>query len=252
MRPDMNRRRLIGGLIAGAAGSGMPSGARAQPAVDGALRPAAAQPDGVCVLFPQAVEGPFYFDPDMVRADITEGSPGLPLRFVLRVIELGACKPIADARVDVWHADAGGVYSGYSGQGDDGSVSAKGRTHLRGTQFTDADGTASFTSVYPGWYPGRTPHIHLKVFLDARTVLTAQAYFPDETSARVYRSQAAYAARPVADTTNARDFIFRRSTREGGSIVFTMRETSALLEAALVIAVDRKASSAGWWNWLRG
>lgn len=251
----LSRRQALSAIAAG----GMVGG---RPAAAGNSAPAAAaNPEGVCVLFPQAFEGPFYFDPAQVRADITEGRPGLPLTLALRIVELPTCKPIAGARVDVWHADATGVYSGYDGQGDTGSISAKGMSFLRGTQLSDAGGNATFRSVYPGWYPGRTPHIHLKVFLDQRTVLTGQAYFPDETSARIYRDHAPYNARPVADTTNARDFIFRSGEREGGGIVMAMGGTDpgGSLIASLAIAVDRTGEAArrargwrGWLDWMSG
>lgn len=242
------RRETLRGLAAGTAGAGLLT----PPALAGTSQaPAASQPQGACVLFPQAVEGPFYFDPKLVRRDISDGQPGYPIDLTLRVIELGSCTPIAGARVDIWHADAGGVYSGYSGQGDRGDVSAKGKTHLRGTQMTDGSGNVTFRSVYPGWYPGRTPHIHVKVFLDSQTVLTGQVYFPDELSARIYKEKAPYASRPVADTTNTQDFIFRRSVKEGGGIVFAIDEASEILSAALVIAVDRTGPAPGRASGLR-
>ncbi|MGE3066806.1 MAG: intradiol ring-cleavage dioxygenase, partial [Hyphomicrobiaceae bacterium] len=226
-----------------------------------AAEPAAAettpalQPQGVCTLFPQAVEGPYYFDPHLVRGDITEGRPGLPMRLDLRVIESGSCRPIAGARVDVWHADAGGIYSGYAGQGDARSVSTKGQVYLRGTQMTDGNGAVAFTSIYPGWYPGRTPHVHVKVFLDTRTLVTGQVYFPDALSARIYRERQPYAGRPVPDTTNATDGIFRSGQRDGGGIVFAVLDQPDLLVASLTLAVDRSGAAArradGWLGALR-
>lgn len=241
MTAKLSRRDALRGLAAGTAGASLTGGSAT---AGSGQAPAASQPAGACVLFPQAVEGPYYFDPKLVRADISEGQPGLPIALTLRVIETGSCAPLAGARVDIWHADAGGVYSGYSGQGDDRDISAKGKTYLRGTQMTDTSGNVTFRTVYPGWYPGRTPHIHVKVFLDAKTVLTGQVYFPDELSARIYKEKASYANRPVADTTNDRDFIFKRSEKEGGGIVFAISETPDLITAALVIAVDRSGAAA--------
>ncbi|MGZ8410044.1 MAG: intradiol ring-cleavage dioxygenase, partial [Hyphomicrobium sp.] len=125
---SLSRRDALRKLIVGTAGVSLATAARAQaPAAD--VQAPATQPAGACVLTPQAMEGPFYFDPKLVRADITEGRPGAPLDLTLRVIEHGPCTPIANARVDVWHADAGGIYSGYNGQGDDGNASAEGQTH---------------------------------------------------------------------------------------------------------------------------
>ena len=166
----ISRRAIIGGLAAAPVATVSGAPAIAQEA-SGA---AATQPPGVCTLLPQAVEGPYYFDPRLVRADITEGRPGLAMQLKLQVIENGPCKPIANARIDVWHADAGGIYSGYAGQGDNRDTSTEGQAYLRGTQLTDADGNVTFKTVFPGWYPGRTPHIHVKVFLDEKTLLTGQ------------------------------------------------------------------------------
>jgi protocatechuate 3,4-dioxygenase beta subunit len=247
-----SRRRALQALTIGTAGAGLSS---ATPAFS-ADAAAEANPQGVCVLFPQAVEGPFYFDPKLLRSDISEGRPGVPLQITLRVIESGACTPIANARVDIWHADAGGLYSGYVGQGAAREVSTKGESFLRGTQMTDADGVVKFRSVYPGWYPGRTPHIHVKVFLDAATLVTGQVYFPDDLSAQVYKERAPYNERPAADTTNARDFIFTSSEREGGGIVLGANADGEAIAAALLIAVDRSGAAArkaeGWGGWLRG
>lgn len=255
MLAPVSRRTALRTILAGAGGSlvATPVAADAPAA---AVQPAAAgQPPGVCVLFPQAVEGPFYFDPRLVRADITEGRPGAPLDLVLRVIESGPCTPIAKARIDVWHADAGGIYSGYDGQGDDRTVSTKSATYLRGTQITDGDGRATFNSILPGWYPGRTPHIHLKVFLDEKTVLTGQVYFPEDLLTRIYQTRAPYSARPSADVKNADDFIFKSGERDGGGTMLAISETAERIAGTLLIAVDRSGTAAsragGWGGWLR-
>ena len=105
----------------------------------------------VCVLTPEAMQGPFYFDPKLLRAGITEGKPGAQLEVSLQVVEAGSCAPLKDARVDIWQCDALGLYSGYDGQA---TGSSKGETFLRGTQVTDEDGNVRFQTIYPGWYPG--------------------------------------------------------------------------------------------------
>jgi protocatechuate 3,4-dioxygenase beta subunit len=120
----------------------------------------------VCVLTPEAVEGPFYFDAKLVRSDITEGKEGSPLVLTLQIVEAKDCAAIPEARVDIWHADGLGLYSGYA---DQDSGSAEGETFLRGTQLTGADGEVRFNTIYPGWYPGRTPHIHFKAFVESAT-----------------------------------------------------------------------------------
>lgn len=241
MTKFLSRRQALKSALAAPVGSTI----LAQPATAASETPAAAaQPPGQCILLPQAVDGPFYFDPRLVRSDISEGRPGATLRLSLRVIEAGSCAPIPNARVDVWHADASGAYSGYSGQGASGDVSTKGQTFLRGTQTTDAGGRVVFNTVYPGWYPGRTPHIHIKVFLSETTLVTGQIYFPDDFSARIYATRQPYKDRPEADTTNASDWIYGDGEREGGGTVLAMSEDGDTIVAGLLVGVDKSGEAA--------
>ena len=141
-----------------------------------------------CVLTPEQTEGPFYFDVEQVREDITEGQKGTPLKLIVTVVNSKDCKQIKDAIVDIWHADAKGIYSGYKNQG----VDTTGQTYLRGVQVTDSEGKAGFKTIYPGLYPGRVPHIHFKVFLDNKNYVTSQLYFPPEISRQVYQADQSY------------------------------------------------------------
>ncbi len=178
-----------------------------------APRPARA----ACLLTPQAVEGPFYLDPRLLRSDIREDRDGTPLRMSLQVVTLRDCVALPAARVDLWHADAQGRYSGYRDQGDRGA-STRGRTFLRGTQVADEAGRVSFRTIYPGWYPGRTPHLHVKVILASRTALTGQIYFPDAVSEAVYAGSA-YAGRARRGRIgNDRDVLLRQDDPEGRGI----------------------------------
>ncbi|MBS0269148.1 MAG: intradiol ring-cleavage dioxygenase [Proteobacteria bacterium] len=242
MTKPLSRRQALKSALAAPVASAMAADEPARAASD--TPAAAAQPPGQCILLPQAVEGPYYFDPKLVRADITEGRPGAPLRLSLRIIEAGSCTPISGARVDVWHADASGIYSGYTGQGASREISTKGQTYLRGTQTTDADGQVAFSTVYPGWYPGRTPHIHVKVFLDETSLVTGQIYFPDDYSARIYATRQPYNDRPTPDTTNATDWIYGDGQREGGGTVLAMSEDGDVIVAALLIGVDKSGETA--------
>ncbi len=239
MTDQMSRRRLLRSLLLGGAGTGLMNEMSIANERLAASPAPAGQPQGTCVLLPQSIEGPYYFDPKQVRVDITEGRPGYPLRLVLKVIEYGPCTPVASARVDVWHADALGVYSGYSGQGDGRNVSSAGKTYLRGTQISDADGQVVFSSIYPGWYPGRTPHIHVKVFLDQKTLVTSQIYFPDALSARIYKANDPYVERPSPDTSNNTDYFYRSGVKEGGGIVLAVEESPQSVTASLVLSVVR-------------
>lgn len=232
----LSRRHALAALAAG--GSAIPFAARAQERAAPRLLPDA----NVCVLTPQAIEGPYYFDPKLVRTDITEGRPGVPLGLVLQVVEAGTCAPLQGARVDIWHADAVGVYSGYTEQTDARNVSTVGQHFLRGTQFSDAAGLVKFTTVYPGWYRGRTPHIHCKAFLDSKTVLTGQFYFPDALSEYIYKNVAPYNTRTSErDTANANDMVVRMSGGSRASFLSIKEEADRYL-ASLILGVDRNAA----------
>jgi len=150
-----------------------------------------------CTLSPEQTEGPYYFDVDSIRSDIREDREGLALRLAIRVREAQSCEPLRNAVVDIWHCDAAGSYSGFEEQG----------TFLRGAQVSNADGIVEFVTVYPGWYPGRTVHIHAKVHLDRTTVLTTQLYFDEQTTASVYE-QDPYASDQGRDAANDSDGLF--------------------------------------------
>lgn len=198
-----------------------------------------------CVLTSQAIEGPYYLDPKLIRTDITEGKEGVPLKLLLQVIDIRGCTSIPRARVDVWHCDSVGLYSGFEGQGDDQATSTTGKTFLRGTQMTDTLGQVNFTTIYPGWYPGRTPHIHLKVFLDRQTVLIGQLYLVDAISEYIYKNVAPYNTRTIErDTVNTTDFWLQNSGGGHDSFVNIKEEADYYL-ASIIIGVDRNAKPTG-------
>jgi len=157
-------------------------------------------------LTPQVTEGPFYFDPGLVRSEIAEGRPGVPLEVRIRVVDAKGA-PLAGFRVDLWHCDADGLYSGYDRQGPSRATNLRGRTFLRGTVASDADGVAVFRTIYPGWYAGRTTHIHLKIFNGQRTILTSQLFLPDALSEYLFTQVPAYHRDTLRDTLNRRDGI---------------------------------------------
>jgi protocatechuate 3,4-dioxygenase beta subunit len=169
-----------------------------------------------CVLTPELTEGPYYIPREKVRRNITEGKPGAPLELQLGVLDASTCRPLVGATVDIWHCDAGGIYSGFiaastGGPGGGGGPTDK-RTFLRGIQPTNAQGVATFQTIYPGWYRGRAVHIHVKVHLGGNVVHTGQLFFSDTLTDAVYKGSP-YKARPNRDTRNADDSIYKN----GGS-----------------------------------
>jgi protocatechuate 3,4-dioxygenase beta subunit len=222
----MSRRASLaslGGLVAGAAGL---AGLRAADE-------AGAGPAGVasglitCVLAPEQTEGPYYVDDAAFRRNVTEGRPGAPLTLRLTVLNASSCKPIKGAAVEIWHCDAGGVYSATGVEADE--------RFLRGIQRTDAKGLAIFRTLYPGWYQGRTVHIHTMVHVGGNVVHTGQLYFPDAVTDIVYR-RSPYSARPNRTTRNAADSIYRNGGKR--STLKLVRKGSAYV-GSIAMGVQR-------------
>lgn len=122
---------------------------------------------------PGTTLGPYWLANMPVRSDITLGQTGMPVRLFYQVLDVNTLLPIPGAAVDLWQANACGVYSGFASQG------TQGQTWLRGVQPTDSNGICVFDTVFPGWYVGRTAHIHARVrpTLTAAPVLTTQFFF---------------------------------------------------------------------------
>src|SRR5690242_5306354 len=145
--PAPNRRDV---LRAGAAALAL--GTLRQPLAAGAQTEVSPTAD-LCVLTPEQTAGPFYLPVDLLRQDITEGKPGLPLRLRIAVADVKSCAMLPDAAVDVWHCDAQGYYSGVAAEpgGAKSEPDAATGTFLRGIQLTNADGIAELQTIYPGW-----------------------------------------------------------------------------------------------------
>lgn len=169
-----------------------------------------------CVVRPEQTEGPYFVEELLNRSDIRSDpasgvvKPGTPLELAINVsrVSRGDCTPLPGAQVDVWHCDALGVYSDVT----DPRFNTVGQKFLRGYQVTDAAGAARFVTVYPGWYEGRTVHIHFKIRTDPTAArghqFTSQMYFDDALSQVVYRKPP-YAAKGQRTARNGDDRIFQ-------------------------------------------
>lgn len=224
---SIGRRGLLATL--GAAGAAALGAASARPAQ------AAAH---ALPLTAQTTEGPYYLALEQVRRDITEGLEGVPLEVRFTVCDT-AGKPLPRLRVDLWHCDRQGRYSGFAGQGDDRAGAFEGKTFLRGSQFTDRDGGAAFATVYPGWYAGRTTHIHMKVLDGTRAVLTSQFFLPDALSEFLYTQVSLYQRARVRDTLNSLDGI---ALKAGDTVLGAVREERQRYVASLALVVDPAAT----------
>ncbi len=173
-----------------------------------------------CLVSPEQTEGPYFVDEKLNRSDIrsdpSDGSvrPGVPLRLVLNVYQVAnnSCAPLSGATVDVWHCDARGAYSDVRDNAGE-FADTRGKKFLRGYQVTDAAGKVEFLTIYPGWYTGRSVHIHYMVRTNPTSEVghefTSQLYFDEAITDQVH-SQAPYAQKGQRDLRNERDGIFRR------------------------------------------
>lgn len=230
--PQLPRRTW---LISGLAGVGTAALATHAEAATAAVR----YPPGP--LTAQTTEGPYYIDPGLQRADITEGLPGIPLDVAFTVCD-AAGLPLPGLRVDIWHCDAQGLYSGFAHQGAMGRLDLHGKTFLRGSQTTGARGELVFHSLYPGWYQGRTTHIHFKVINPVggtRTNLTSQFFLPDALSEFLYTQQSDYQRQQLRDTLNANDGI---ALQAGDTVQGQVRESKGRYVVSLLVRVDPRAN----------
>jgi protocatechuate 3,4-dioxygenase beta subunit len=186
-----------------------------------------------CVVTPAETEGPYFVDVRLNRSDLTSGTTrpgvvnGLPLllKFGVFTVAGNACTPLAGAVVDVWHADAVGVYS------DEQVQNTLGETYLRGYQFTDQAGAASFTTIYPGWYPGRTVHVHFKVRIFSASgattfEFTSQVFF-DDTITDLVLANAPYNSRGQRDTRNANDMVYNTAGTAGARLLADLQPATS-------------------------
>ncbi len=227
----LTRREMLGFMgLAGAAAAAAACSSSSKPAATatstrtaGATSTAAATSAATgtpassalsCVVSPTMTEGPYFVDEALLRSDITTDptngavSEGVPLKLTINVQKIdggGACTPLTGAHVDIWHCDAGGLYS------DEQANNTVGQKFLRGYQLTDESGNAQFATIYPGWYMGRAVHIHIKLRTDPSSQrgyeFTSQLFFDDSLSDQVF-AQAPYNTRGSRQTRNANDNIY--------------------------------------------
>lgn len=187
---------------------------------------------GTATASPALTEGPYYKTGDFVRSDITEGQSGMPMTLTLTVVDTN-CQPIPNATVDIWHANALGQYSGVSDP-KEGCADCVDKTFLRGTQTTNAEGQVTFQTIFPGWYPGRTVHIHVKVWENGQQVLTTQLFVSKADADTVY---ATTGYKGEQNTTNEQDRIAQQagSGLAGLTLVNNFSNGSDTATAQLVI-----------------
>ena len=248
----LSRRCLLSGGVAatGAIAFGsLPSLAKETlsfPSVDEVVPPEWSKWASECVLTSIAEEGPYWIDDRTFRRDIRDDQQGQDLLLRLQVIDAPRCEPLPDAVVEIWHCNALGYYSGYTEQDPDADPTEitdivdhlpeqSSERWLRGAQRSDADGNCEFLTVYPGWYSGRTVHIHLKVHLNGSRLITSQLYFPQELNDQVHQT-GDYRVHGVSPYRNENDVDIAMSSGAGGSWPAIVRDGDAYI-ASLRIGV---------------
>ncbi|KAB5582788.1 Intradiol ring-cleavage dioxygenase [Coniochaeta sp. 2T2.1] len=184
-----------------------------------------------CILSPEVTEGPYYVAGEYIREDVTEDQLGIDLALDVQVLDVNTCEPVPDVYLEIWHCNSTGVYSGVVASGNgNANPSNINATFLRGVQQTDADGAATFQTLFPGHYTGRTTHIHVMVHTDATafpngTLIdtthvghVGQIFFDQDLIGRV-EATAVYAANTQALTTNEEDEILAEEAESSDPFV---------------------------------
>lgn len=198
-----------------------------------------------CVAYKASTGGPCHSN-TFLRADISDGLVGLPTRLELMVVD-ESCNPVANAIVEVWFASPAGTYSkaaeaidagtGYGGSLSDLNVSfctgndstALASNWLRGYQTTDSEGRVTIDGIFPGWYSGRTTHVHFIVTANGKSYVTSQLFFDETLTTAVYTQHGSYSARGDKDTTNAKDNVAGGLTLSEVTMSFAQQSDGAIV-----------------------
>lgn len=208
--------------------------------------------EDLCVLTAKQTEGPFFIASPL-RSDIREDRKGKQLDLELQVMDAEKCTPLEGAVVEVWHCDAEGGYSGYPeeyahdpfstmmyvGKGDTHVEPVNEKRFLRGAQRTDADGIAKFTTIVPGWYEPRTPHIHFKVLFEDKAQLTSQFYFDEAFTNGVFTSTEPYTKFGKSPYSIANDPVVNNFPDATALLLKPEATTDGPLSAAVKIGIKR-------------
>lgn len=177
---------------------------------------------GSCTVSPSETAGPFPTkSPSTLQmVDIRSDRTGVLLSVKINIKNKNnSCEALKGAFVDIWHCDKDGYYSEYGGTGLQ-QINLTAYHFLRGRQVTDANGQVGFTSIFPGWYSGRAPHIHVHIYdASGKSLLVTQIAFPTSVCDTVYTTATNFYTRGKQDTANASDNVFSDSLSQQMSTV---------------------------------
>jgi uncharacterized protein (TIGR03437 family) len=247
--PNLNRRRTL--ALLGGVGAAILIPQSGEQLLDAAIACTAATP--------QVTEGPYWVEEKLFRSDIrtdpTTGvaRQGVPLTFTVNIQNTSGstCVPLAGAYVDVWHCDAIGIYSDeptYNPGGGTGNVNTSGQKFLRGYQISDDNGQVQFTTIYPGWYSGRTIHIHVRIRTYSGTTLldgfVSQLFFDDAVTNQVLKL-APYNTRTTSrDTSNTNDMVYEGAPNPARMLMPLTQNSDGSYAGNVTLGVTMKTAAA--------
>jgi protocatechuate 3,4-dioxygenase beta subunit len=258
---DLSRRRtlkvLLGTGSVVALGCGSSTGRDDAGAADAVASDVGAADGATCAVTPEGEIGPYFADDSDARfnrtnilsnLDGTNTQPGIALTLAIFVVDgQKGCAPYAGAQVDIWHCNASGIYS------DQAAESTTTETWLRGYQLTDATGKVTFQTIIPGWYAGRTTHIHLRVrssYSAASSTSdgtnTTQLFFAQSLVDRLQTAVAPYDAEGTNPTTNASDHVYAAEQNGANLLALTGDDTNGYTAAVtIVLPITSNGASPG-------
>lgn len=169
-----------------------------------------------CTVVPTETSGPYPILAGQLaatlRTDMRESEAGQLHKIRLKILGNTNCAPLVNAEVDVWHCNALGYYSGYTTNGQNGSINYSGATWLRGRAMTDANGEVEFTTIFPGWYSGRVCHVHFEVKIAGTSVKISQFTYPVTEKNQIHTTIAPYSTYGVDPANTTTDNVFSDGT----------------------------------------
>lgn len=194
--------------------------------------------DEACATSPAETAGPFptKSPTSLVIQDIRSDRTGIDTTVTLSIQNKNTgCGALEGAIVDIWHCDKDGYYSEYGGTGLQ-PLNLTAVHFLRGRQSSDTNGKVSFLTIFPGWYGGRAPHIHIHVYdASGKSLLVTQIAFPTEVNDTVYTTATQFYTKGKQDTSNSRDGIFADSLARQMSVVTGNIDDGYTVEHTIIV-----------------